>query len=722
MSDPDSVAESIIIPTNIKPVDYKYVYGELVPHIYAFVDGTAKYIPVDKDASLNGTLSVLSQDGKAVNSLFCDKLCVYAIDKYGIYHIRGLGSAIDMNGKYVGIETESTQDIGYSDDENVMFLAEDAQVIANVQRADGDDGVDYLYLGSRENIDKAYLKEDTKVIVRTYFTDSDTYEWTVHEYNALMYIGLSSDGYTNLGHNIPTETISYLLSNKTDGELDEYLRVAFITNTYCDDSEYDVETFTLSNCNYRWSDVEITDDGHAVLTSTHTDTSIGIDGLNIDTTLYKKIRIRMKAEYTSDSSSNRSQLFFKRVADGDASFSEEKSYVFGFENSSVVDEEGWLVVEIDLSNFSRWNGVVKEIRFDPTDLMAKYTFDYIRFIKNGKYEAMTDEELEGMYTPTRLLADEHYKNGFDVRPSTNSSKVLGTFEYDGADTDNTVWAIDPWWTYNGSGTNYWQQTNCLIANRDTTLGQYVLADVTGSKRLEYNPEINSLSMSLNCSKIYNGTPHYKDDPSTPNVNEENRKWWPHLLIEQDSVTYTVDKARNTAAADRYVFEMDIRMPEYTPTTNTDGVNRCQYLVYFYLFSDKYPGQRIWFGLGLFDDHAGILYNPTWNRDSAALQMIYCVPQETIYQGIENSFLDRKRVDDSWVNTPLPSDEWKTIRVDMTPHIDRAMEWANRDNVFGGEAKKEDFYFGGVNIGFESHGNVDCTFEIKNCNLVSYSAE
>ena len=101
-------------------------------------------------------------------------------------------------------------------------------------------------------------------------------------------------------------------------------------------------------------------------------------------------------------------------------------------------------------------------------------------------------------------------------------------------------------------------------------------------------------------------------------------------------------------------------------------------------------------------------------------MMYCIPQETVFGGMENSFLDSKTVNDKTTYTPVPTDEWKTLRIDFTPHIDKVVDWANRDNVFGREIAKEDLYFGGVNIGFETHGNVDCTFEIRNFDLVSYN--
>ena len=138
------------------------------------------------------------------------------------------------------------------------------------------------------------------------------------------------------------------------------------------------------------------------------------------------------------------------------------------------------------------------------------------------------------------------------------------------------------------------------------------------------------------------------------------------------------------------------------------------LIYFYLMTDKAPGQRIWFGQTVFNGlSASERVEASWSPDSAAHQYMYGIPQAVFFGGIENSFNPEKGV-------AVVGDEWKHIRLDVTPHIERAVEWANRDNIFGVEVTKEDMYISGVNIGFEIHGNYDCTFEIKNFNMVSYN--
>jgi hypothetical protein len=93
--------------------------------------------------------------------------------------------------------------------------------------------------------------------------------------------------------------------------------------------------------------------------------------------------------------------------------------------------------------------------------------------------------------------------------------------------------------------------------------------------------------------------------------------------------------------------------------------------------------------------------------------MYGIPAAVVYGGIENSFTPEQ-------GKVVTGEQWKHVRVDITEHLDRCIEWANRDNAFGVKVSREDMYFGGGNIGFEIHGNYDCTVEIKNVNIVSYN--
>ena len=145
--------------------------------------------------------------------------------------------------------------------------------------------------------------------------------------------------------------------------------------------------------------------------------------------------------------------------------------------------------------------------------------------------------------------------------------------------EKPLWGIGPWWVGTGDGLTVVD----LWDDRDTTADKYTLTDKAGINTIKYNPEDKSISMRVNATKIYNGQPHYKDDKSTPDVDESNYTWWPHLLLEQASSFCSFDKKRNTAAADRMFLELDARISDFKPTTNPEGTNVCDFLIYFYLF-------------------------------------------------------------------------------------------------------------------------------------------
>lgn len=288
------------------------------------------------------------------------------------------------------------------------------------------------------------------------------------------------------------------------------------------------------------------------------------------------------------------------------------------------------------------------------------------------------------YESKLLFADPDFKNGFTVmsQQTFNGSGVaLGDFTY-GTGTKPS-WMIAQW----GSG-------KCLWADRAES-DVYTITDGS-TKFVTYNPEDKSVSMRLNAANVYNGAP----------AGEES---WPHLLLEQSPIPFAdSEKDFYNCSSGRIVLSLDIRLSDFKASTNPEGINAAQYLAYFYLkgTNDK---DFIWFGVNLFDDRG---YQDTyWALDEASNQMIYCVSTADTY-GTKCRSLYRN-------GRPFVSDEWVHIELDLTPHLEQAMARANESYTFGRQVSLDDFYIGGTNIGFEIHGNYDCTVDIRNFNLTSY---
>lgn len=293
------------------------------------------------------------------------------------------------------------------------------------------------------------------------------------------------------------------------------------------------------------------------------------------------------------------------------------------------------------------------------------------------------------YESRQLIADADFENGFTVisqQTADGAGVALGDFTYGGDEAPS--WMIAQW----SSGPCLWQER----VEGDI----YTLTDGK-TKTVTYDPTGKSISMRLNAANIYNGEAASSDA-------------WPHLLLEQSpfcdySSLSERDKSFYSCAADRMVLELDIRLTDFVDTTNSEGINAVQYLAYFYI-KDEVNNRFIWFGVDLFDSRG---YNDTyWAEDEASGNMIYCLSTKDTY-GKKYKSLFRN-------GKPYVSQDWVNVKIDLKPHILKAFEKANKDNLFGEEIYPEDFFIGGTNIGFEIHGNYDCTVEIKDFTLTSYN--
>lgn len=424
------------------------------------------------------------------------------------------------------------------------------------------------------------------------------------------------------------------------------------------------------------------------------DPKIGVANVTIDAKDYVKLKVRMKADFIGEIENQKCDFYFKTQED--TAFGSGKSFVLDFVSESYVDPFGWYILELDLPTNKEWKGIVTEYRFDPSNTNGIYTVDYIRFIKADELLGASHEEMlkEG-YTATGLFQDIGFERGFYVSHFEQKKVDLEERKWQDYTNENEkpMWSIGPWWC----SVDLWE-------NRDMTTDKYTFRDTKGVNTVIYNPEEKSLSLRVNATKIYDGKPH---------INEEY-KWWPHLYIDQSIKTVPIDKAKNSVTADRMFVEFDVRVTDFKDTINPEGANACQFVLYFGLYSDKDPSSHIAFGFAILNGTASNpAVKPGWAPDSAAHQFMYGIKQAEIYGGMENSFNPQKGV-------IVTGEEWKHVRLDITPHIERCIEWANRDKAFGVDVTKEDMYFGTCDFGFEISGNYDCTVEIKNLDMIAYN--
>ena len=424
------------------------------------------------------------------------------------------------------------------------------------------------------------------------------------------------------------------------------------------------------------------------------DTQIGVENISLNAEDYTKLRVRMKIDFIgeNDEVSRKGDFYFKTSED--AELSETKALHADFGATSYMDPFGWYIIDVDFATHKEWKGNITGFRFDPANANGKFTIDYIRLVKADPLKNASHETLIGAgYEATYLMQDSDWENGFQVGHYEHGKVDLTQRQWTYGNEDAApVWRVAPLW----SKVDLWE-------SRDTTTDKYTLKDTKGVNTVVYNPEEKSVSLRLDATKVHNGEPH----------NSDTTSWWPHLLLDQPE-SVPVDPVKNSVNVDRMYIELDMRVTDFKDTINQEGDNNCSFLAYFYLKTTKNPAAKIWYGLTLFTGtNSSTSTTPGWAPDSAAHMYMYAIRPADIYGGIENSFNPAK-------GQPVVGEEWKHIRVDITEHIDRCIEWANRDKAYGVEVSKEDLYFSGGNIGFEIWGNYDCTVEIKNLDIVSYN--
>ena len=284
-----------------------------------------------------------------------------------------------------------------------------------------------------------------------------------------------------------------------------------------------------------------------------------------------------------------------------------------------------------------------------------------------------------LYDSRQLIADSGFANGFTIlsKETYNGAGVPeGVFSSDRNVTPS--WMIAQW----GKGPDLW--------NEGKNASGHTLSDGV-CRSVVWQPEDNSVTLSIDGKGAYGGMPADTED-------------FPHLLLEQSPFIADTDSVPfYSCDSDHLVFSADVRLTEYEESTVKDGINAVQFLSYFYV-KGKNSDDFVWFGLCLFDDRGP--QDTYWAADTAgSSNMIYSVSTRDVYK--------------SSLNTLRPNGKNRHIRLDLAPHIDSLFKRINESGVFGRSVSKEDFYIGGMNIGFELHGNASCTAQIKNLSLESF---
>lgn len=201
-------------------------------YVHAWVDGTAKYVPIDTDADVwaldgNGDAVELADDLKENGevSIFVNKAATYSVDGNGLYTIKLLGNAYDDDActedDYIGMD--DIDDVDFTDDKDddiqafVDLTAEGGLYFTKfstrflLKDSDGDN-----VLGNIQFI----LDKNTKVLIKNTYTSGSK--------EKVNYIEL---GASDLTESIESklENVQVVIANNTDHKSREYLVLLFAT-------------------------------------------------------------------------------------------------------------------------------------------------------------------------------------------------------------------------------------------------------------------------------------------------------------------------------------------------------------------------------------------------------------------------------------------------------------------------------------------------------------
>lgn len=523
-------------------------------------------------------------------------------------------------------------------------------------------------------------------------------------YRAGIILGSDSDGNFNATSHINRSEVAAIInrtavgSNRLKGEI----TAGWASEHHIHDIEFE-NGFELDNLYIpaASSTGEVVD-GHLVLipverkTSPIYDPQIGNLNTSIRADEFPVLKVRMKMDLQGEEPNMKGEFYFK--PEGTASFNENNLFRLYFDKNYYVDAAGWRVYTFFLGVNETWKGNITAFRFDPTNNDGTYIVDYIRFVRNEGTMLVSDEELENNYVSSRMLEDEAFDCGFDVYEPDGDRNAVGTWTYGDESLAGPLWNLLPWWT-----------ETCLINDTDASAGEYTLADNEGNKSVKYNPDEKSVTMRLDTEKILNGEPYVSGE------------MWPHLLLEQslynDTYEYIPDAKKEALdlGADKVYLEMDVKLCDFADLddANKETADRShvKFNVYLYVAHKQVPGLHTYFGVNPLDSRGNTSTKYDWFRDSESVMMIYRVPASDFVTE-ENALAN----DDGTYNF----DEWKRIRVDITPHLENVAWLMTGDNTLNRRVLREDLWMSGANVGFEIWGNYQCEVEIKNFNVIGYN--
>lgn len=286
----------------------------------------------------------------------------------------------------------------------------------------------------------------------------------------------------------------------------------------------------------------------------------------------------------------------------------------------------------------------------------------------------------------KVLGDQNFINGFKIigiNPTENQREVKKYITNNKSNKDSIHWFLSQWWTPYDLGLSNFKKIEGL-----QTIN-------TESRKLTINNN-NELTIYLNGKKEY------------LNNNRNEDQSWCHFLIEQDFTNKI-----NVLEANNFNLELDFTLDfvnDFKEFNYDSTLHAAQFLLYFVIFArqdeDKYQYEGfnqefMWFGVPIYDNRLD-KFEQVSHVDSGSEG----TTNRLIYLMDSDNYLEEK----------LKMGKKYSIKIDLLPHIKKALDFAIENGYLPKKALK--YEIGYLNLGWELPGAYEVQSTIHKINIES----
>ncbi len=282
-------------------------------------------------------------------------------------------------------------------------------------------------------------------------------------------------------------------------------------------------------------------------------------------------------------------------------------------------------------------------------------------------------------TGIQLLQDHRFLNGFNTYPISPSTTPIGTL-IPPTSNGNPVWQLAEW------------HTQQLLANVPPTITADGAQWANSYKSVVVDDGF--LEFALNAESEWGG------------VYRLPGEQWPHLLIAQvifDSAAPSSNTPIHSYASVTMSLQIERVYTNHIQESGYDpSLHACQFLMFITLQNrnQSHPdyGNYIWFGLPFYDDR-------------------YATLSESVDVDIGTGHYMFRMASVNFMPASLHNQTVVNISVDLLPYMQAAVEDAILQGIFI-SPNLDDYFIGGMNLGFEVPGRSIATFRIRNFSILA----